>query len=149
MARGLRQLKIIDIVNSNNIETQQELTDLLTEAGFESTQATISRDIKELGIVKIMTPNRKFRYVYGHAERAVTNKFGNLFRESVLSIKSAQNIICIKTMTGSANTAAAFIDTLSLEEIIGSIAGDDTVMLVCSSDSVVESIIRILQSYLD
>lgn len=149
MARGLRQLKIIDIVNTNNIETQQELTEILTEAGFESTQATISRDIKELGIVKIMTPNRKFRYVYGHAERAVTNKFGNLFRESVLSIRSAQNIICVKTMTGSANTAAAFIDTLGIEEIIGSIAGDDTVMLVCSNEIVVDSIIKILHSYMD
>lgn len=148
MPRGLRQLKIIELVNNNVIETQNELTEKLIEAGFPVTQATISRDIKELGITKTMTASRRYKYTYGHAEQVMANKFNNLFKESVVSVKSAGNIVVIKTIIGSANSAAAFIDNLDMIEIIGSIAGDDTIMLVISSEHAVETVKRKLNSYL-
>lgn len=148
MARSLRQLKMIEIVNNNNVETQGELAQLLLEVGFEATQATISRDIKELGIIKVMTPSRRFRYVYGQAERAISNKFSNLFKEAVICLKSAGNLIIVKTMTGSANSACAFIDNLEINEVIGTIAGDDTVMIVVENISNVDQVKGVLQGYM-
>lgn len=148
MSRSARQLKMIEIVNNNNVETQSELTQLLQEAGYPSTQATISRDIKELGITKIMTPLRRFKYVHGQVEKSISAKFSNLFKESVISIKSAENIVVIKTMIGSANSACAFIDNMENVDVIGSIAGDDTVMLVISSLHAVEKVKNLLNSYL-
>lgn len=148
MPRGNRQLKIIDIIANHNIETQTELTQMLLDAGYAVTQATVSRDIKELGITKVMTPQRRYKYTYAHEERTLNSKFNNLFKESVLSIKSAGNIIVLKTVIGSANTAAAFIDNLEIIEVIGTIAGDDTIMLVASSENAVENVKRKLNSYL-
>lgn len=148
MPRGNRQLKIIDIIANHNIETQTELTQMLLDAGYAVTQATVSRDIKELGITKVMTPQRRYKYTYAHEERTMNSKFNNLFKESVLSIKSAGNIIVLKTVIGSANTAAAFIDNLEIIEVIGTIAGDDTIMLVASSENAVENVKRKLNSYL-
>lgn len=148
MPRGLRQLKLIEIVNSNNIETQTELSQLLTDAGFDATQATISRDIKELGIVKVMTASRRFRYVYGESEKNLASKFSTLFKESVICLKSAQNIVVVKTMVGSANSACAFIDNLEIPEIIGTIAGDDTVMLVIDNERNVEPVKNVLEGYM-
>ena len=118
MARSARQLKLIDIINNNNVETQSELTERLIESGFAATQATVSRDIKELGVTKVMTPSRRYKYVYEHEEKIMVNKFNNLFKESVMSIKSSVNIIVVKTIIGSANSAAAFIDNLDINEII-------------------------------
>lgn len=148
MPRGNRQLKIIDIIANHNIETQTELTQMLLNSGYAVTQATVSRDIKELGITKVMTPQRRYKYTYAHEERTMNSKFNNLFKESVLSIKSAGNIVVLKTVIGSANTAAAFIDNLEIIEVIGTIAGDDTVMLVASSENAVENVKRKLNSYL-
>ena len=78
MARSARQLKLIDIINNNSVETQSELTEKLIQAGFSVTQATISRDIKELGVTKTMTPSRRYKYVYEHEEKVLVNKFNNL-----------------------------------------------------------------------
>lgn len=147
MPRGLRQLKIIELVNNNDVETQAELTQLLIDSGFGATQATVSRDIKELGITKIMTPQRRYKYVYGSAEKTISNKYTNLFKEAVSDIRSAGNIIVVKTIVGSANSAAAFVDSLNIPEIIGSIAGDDTILLVISSQNAVEAVIKTLGSY--
>lgn len=149
MPRGLRQLKLIEIVNNNNVETQTELSQLLTDAGFDATQATISRDIKELGIIKVMTPSRRFRYVYGQSEKNISNKFSALFKEAVIWLKSAQNILVVKTVIGSANSACAFIDNLDISEIVGTIAGDDTVMMVIENEYKVEQVKKILESYME
>ncbi len=148
MARSVRQLKLIDIINNSSVETQSELTEKLINAGFSVTQATISRDIKELGVTKIMTPSKRYKYVYAHEEKVLVNKFNNLFKESVLSIKSSMNIIVVKTMIGSANSAAAFIDNLAINEIIGTIAGDDTIMLVADCEESVIIVKKQLASYL-
>ena len=148
MARSARQLKLIDVINNNSVETQSELTERLIGAGFPVTQATVSRDIKELGITKVMTPSRRYKYVYAHEEKVMVNKFNNLFKESVMYIKSSINIIVVKTIIGSASSAAAFIDNLAIKEIIGTIAGDDTIMLVAESESAVDNIKKQLASYL-
>lgn len=143
MKTNKRQLKLVEIINNHEVETQGELIRLLQDAGFSTTQATISRDINELGIVKVMGANRKYKYVCPPDEtQSMVNKYNNLFKESVVSIKSAKNIVVIKTIVGSANSAAAYIDNLHIDEIVGTLAGDDTVMLVVLDDYSAENVKR-------
>ena len=131
------------------METQGELMELLSAAGFPTTQATISRDINDLGILKTLTPNKRYKYVCPPDEKEnMTNKYNNLFKEAVLSIRSAQNIIVVKTIIGSANSAAAFIDNLNITEIIGTLAGDDTILLVVVDEYSAEMVKRKLNAYL-
>ena len=149
MKRNKRQLKLIEIINNQDVETQGELMELLSAAGFPTTQATISRDINDLGILKTLTPNKRYKYVCPPDEKEnMTNKYNNLFKEAVLSIRSAQNIIVVKTIIGSANSAAAFIDNLNITEIIGTLAGDDTILLVVVDEYSAEMVKRKLNSYL-
>ena len=123
--------------------------ELLSAAGFPTTQATISRDINDLGILKTLTPNKRYKYVCPPDEKEnMTNKYNNLFKEAVLSIRSAQNIIVVKTIIGSANSAAAFIDNLNITEIIGTLAGDDTILLVVVDEYSAEMVKRKLNAYL-
>lgn len=149
MKRNKRQLKLIGIINNQDVETQGELMELLSAAGFPTTQATISRDINDLGILKTLTPNKRYKYVCPPDEKEnMTNKYNNLFKEAVLSIRSAQNIIVVKTIIGSANSAAAFIDNLNITEIIGTLAGDDTILLVVVDEYSAEMVKRKLNAYL-
>jgi len=149
MKRNKRQLKLIEIINNQDVETQGELMELLSAAGFPTTQATISRDINDLGILKSLTPNKRYKYVCPPDEKEhMTNKYNNLFKEAVLSIRSAQNIIVVKTIIGSANSAAAFIDNLNITEIIGTLAGDDTILLVVVDEYSAEMVKRKLNAYL-
>ena len=149
MKRNKRQLKLIEIINNKDVETQGELMELLSAAGFPTTQATISRDINDLGILKTLTPNKRYKYVCPPDEKEnMTNKYNNLFKEAVLSIRSAQNIIVVKTIIGSANSAAAFIDNLNITEIIGTLAGDDTILLVVVDEYSAEMVKRKLNAYL-
>ncbi len=149
MKRNKRQLKLIEIINNQDVETQGELMELLSAAGFPTTQATISRDINDLGILKTLTPNKRYKYVCPPDEKEnMTNKYNNLFKEAVLSIRSAQNIIVVKTIIGSANSAAAFIDNLNIMEIIGTLAGDDTILLVVVDEYSAEMVKRKLNAYL-
>ena len=130
--KSKRQAKIMEIISTSNIETQEQLLQELENAGFSSTQATISRDIKELRIVKELTSLGTYRYT--SASREVTNTFSNrlntIFRECVTSFDYAQNIIVIHTLPGLANAAASALDTMSRSVVLGSIAGDDTVMVI-------------------
>ena len=124
-----RQSKIIELVNSKDIETQDELCDLLRSAGFNVTQATICRDVKELGLYKTSCEGNRYKYVYLDNSRGTAPKMGLLFKESVVRIYRAENLLVIKTISGSANAAAAFIDVLNLDHIVGCIAGDDTIFV--------------------
>ncbi len=149
MNRNKRKLKLIEIINNHDVETQGELIELLNNAGYSTTQATISRDINDLGIMKMMTPNKRYKYVCPPDEKEnMTNKYNNLFKEAVMSIRSAQNIIVVKTIIGSANSAAAFIDNLNITEIIGTLAGDDTILLVVVDEYSAEMVKRKLNAYL-
>ena len=128
-----RRSKLLEIIESERIETQKELSARLSSFGFESTQATISRDIKSLGLVKIPCGDGMYKYALppgGEGENIFGGRLLTVFRESVTSFKSAQNIVVLKTLSGLAMAAAAAVDGMKLEDILGSLAGDDTVFLV-------------------
>ena len=127
-----RQAKIMEIISNTNVETQEQLLQLLQDAGFSSTQATISRDIKEMRIVKELTSLGSYRYtVYGSEnEGSFTSRLNTIFRECVVNFDYAQNIIVIRTLPGLASAAASAIDSMNMNPIVGSLAGDDTVMVI-------------------
>ncbi len=130
--KARRQAKIMEIISTKNVETQEQLLELLQEAGFVSTQATISRDIKELRIVKELTSFGTYRYTT--AVREVPNTFlgrlNTIFRECVTEFDYAQNIVVIHTLPGLAGAAASALDAMSMSVVLGTIAGDDTVFVV-------------------
>ena len=134
MARSSRQSKILELISTKEIETQEELARELKNANFEITQATISRDIKELGLTKILSSSGKYKYaILGSEQQVVTNKYINIFRESVISVKSALNLTIVKTVKGMGASVCSFIDKLNLNELLGATYGDDTVMLAFPS----------------
>ncbi len=135
MARNLRQSKILEVIANNAIETQEELCTALKNANCEVTQATISRDIKELGLIKILDEaSKKYKYAVRHTEeQAVSNnRFTNIFKESVIKILPIENMVVIKTIKGLAGTVSSFIDKFNLDYVVGSVFGDDTVMVIVS-----------------
>ncbi len=136
MARSARQSKILELISVKEIETQDELARELKNANFDITQATISRDIKELGLTKILTNSGRYKYaIVGSDEQQISNKFVSIFREAVISVKSVLNIVVIKTLKGLGSSVCSFVDKLNLNELIGAVNGDDTVMLIFPSAS--------------
>lgn len=124
-----RQSKIIEIIQKNEVETQDELSALLEKDGFRVTQATVSRDIRELKLTKIPTAGGRQKYaVITDAPENLSKKYERVLREGFLSIDMAQNILVIKTVSGMASAVCAAIDAMKMREIVGSIAGDDTIM---------------------
>ena len=130
--KSKRQSKIMEIISGRNVETQEQLLELLQEEGFRCTQATISRDIKELRIVKELTNLGAYRYTASSGEPAgsFSARLNTIFRECVTSVDYAQNIIIIRTLPGLASAAASAIDAMGMNKVVGSLAGDDTVMVV-------------------
>ena len=127
-----RQAKIVEIISNINVETQEQLLEKLQEAGFNSTQATISRDIKELRIVKELTSFGTYRYTTAAKElpSSFSGRLNTIFRECVTNFDYAQNIIVIHTLPGLANAAASALDAMNMSVVLGTLAGDDTVMVV-------------------
>lgn len=124
-----RQSKIIEIIQKNEVETQDELSALLEKDGFRVTQATVSRDIRELKLTKIPTAGGRQKYtVITDAPENLSKKYERVLREGFLSMDMAQNILVIKTVSGMASAVCAAIDAMKMREIVGSIAGDDTIM---------------------
>ena len=133
MARNSRQSKILELISTQEIETQDELVTALKNANFDVTQATISRDIKELGLIKILTDSKKYKYtVVSSSVQALSNKCLNIFKECVISVKSAMNLTIVKVIKGTAGMVSGLIDQLSLSQILGCTYGDDTVMVITS-----------------
>ena len=130
--KSQRQAKIMEIISNRNVETQEQLLEQLQAAGFRSTQATISRDIKELRIVKELTNFGTYRYTAATDEVSGTfsSKLNTIFRECITGYDYAQNLIVIRTLPGLASAAASAIDAMGMSVVVGSIAGDDTVMVV-------------------
>ena len=111
MARSARQSKILELISTKEIETQDELARELKNANFEITQATISRDIKELGLTKILSSSGKYKYTFvGSDEQAISNKYISIFKEAVISVKSALNLVVLKTMKGTGSGIRSFVD---------------------------------------
>ena len=124
-----RQSKIIEIIQKNEVETQDELSALLEKDGFRVTQATVSRDIRELKLTKIPTAGGRQKYaVITDAPENLSKKYERVLRGGFLSMDMAQNILVIKTVSGMASAVCAAIDAMKMREIVGSIAGDDTIM---------------------
>ena len=130
--KSQRQAKILEIISTTNVETQEQLLQELEEAGFRSTQATISRDIKELRIVKELTNLGTYRYTTSNGEisGSFSARLNTIFRECVIGFDYAQNIIVIRTLPGLASAAGSAIDAMNMSMVVGSLAGDDTVMVV-------------------
>ena len=124
-----RQSKIIEIIQKNEVETQDELSALLEKDGFRVTQATVSRDIRELKLTKIPTASGRQKYaVITDAPENLSKKYERVLREGFLSMDMAQNILVIKTVAGMAMAVAAAVDAMKWNEVVGCIAGDDTIM---------------------
>lgn len=133
--KNSRHTRILEIIGENVIETQDDLITKLRESGYEVTQATVSRDIKQLGLVKTATKNGGYKYTVARNDSTGgESKLKNIMRETILSAQNAENIVVIKTYSGMANAAAAAMDALSGDAILGSIAGDDTIFIVVPSD---------------
>ena len=130
--KSQRQAKIMEIISNRNVETQEQLLALLQDEGFRATQATISRDIKELRIVKELTSLGTYRYTVANSEvgSSFSTRLNTIFRECVTGFDYAQNIIIIRTLPGLASAAGSAIDAMNMSMVVGSLAGDDTVMIV-------------------
>lgn len=126
-----RHAKILEIINSKDIETQEELASELRKSGMDITQATVSRDIKELKLIKVLGENGKYKYAtISHTENFLSNKLINIFSQTVISVENVQNFIVIKTISGSGSAAAEAIDSLKFEGIAGTVAGDNTIFIL-------------------
>ena len=148
MQRAKRQQKILEIIASKEIDTQEELCDELNKSNFRVTQATISRDVKELKLYKVDGVQKKYRYASLDVDDGVNNRMTSLYKGCVLSINSANNLILVKTMRGNGSTVGVFVDSLKINEIIGSVAGDDTLLIVVDSNEHTPVVVTLLQEYL-
>ena len=134
-----RQTKMLELIKKHDIETQEELSDYLQKEGYQVTQATVSRDIRELKLTKVAMSNGRQKYAaLTEANEDLSEKYTRVFRDAFVSMDMAQNILVIKTVSGMAMSVAAAIDAMHLHEIVGCIAGDDTIM--CAVRSVDDTI---------
>ena len=136
--KNKRHMKIRQVISDKPIETQEELADELKKQGFNVTQATVSRDIKELRLVKVLTDND--RYCYAEPERTtfISDRFLRMFKESIISMVSSENLIVIKTLSGTASAAPTLC--LNWDNILGTIAGDNTILVIARSKADVKDI---------
>lgn len=142
-----RHAKILELIESSEIETQEDLANCLKTTGFNVTQATVSRDIKELRLIKVLTREGKYKYAtIKQQESGISDRFLKLFRDSVLSVDHAGNTIVIKTLVGAANAAAAAIDAVDLKDVVGTLAGDDTIFLLVRDGYSVDDTIEIFKN---
>lgn len=129
-----RQAKILELISKNDVETQEELSDYLEREGYQVTQATVSRDIRELKLTKLPMSNGRQKYVaLVETDEDMSKKYTRIFKDGFLSMDMAQNMLVIKTVSGMAMAVAAALDAMHLYEIVGSIAGDDTIMCAVRS----------------
>ncbi|MBO2516208.1 MAG: arginine repressor [Clostridiales bacterium] len=134
--KNARQTTILNNIANKDVETQEELASELRSMGINVTQATVSRDIKELRLVKILGKNGYYKYAAAEkSEKSHNDRFVRMFVDSVLSITYANNIIVIKTLSGSANVAAEAIDSMEWEEILGTMAGDNTILVIVRTNA--------------
>ena len=147
--KNVRQTAILSIIEQYDIETQEELASRLRKMGIDVTQATVSRDIKELRLLKVLSASGGYKYATADkAEHGLSDRFVRMFKDSVLSINFANNIIVIKTLSGSANVAAEAIDSMRLPQILGTMAGDNTILVVVRNEEEAEKTVEVFQDML-
>ena len=145
-----RHSKIVELIGKYEIETQEELADRLNEAGFNVTQATVSRDIRELQLVKTATADGRYRYVPASASGKVTHspsRFEMIFRESVLKVDYAGHMVLVKCFSGMANAACEVFDAKQWDNVVGTLSGDDTFFILMRSEDDAAAIYKQLQQY--
>ena len=141
--KNARQAAILSIIEQYDIETQEELAGKLKAMGIVVTQATVSRDIKELRLLKVLSGSGGYKYATADkAEHGLSERFVRMFKDSVLSISYAGNIVVIKTLAGSANVAAEAIDSMHLSEILGTMAGDNTILAIVQNEADAETTVN-------
>ncbi|WP_027399308.1 arginine repressor [Anaerovorax odorimutans] len=141
--RYARQNKILDIINNHEVETQDKLVSLLNKNGFKVTQATISRDIKELHLIKTLSSTGKYIYTVGKSmDQPISDRFIKIFKETIQTVVSSGNIVLVKTLSGCGSAAAEAIDSLNFPNVIGSIAGDNTILLVINDPMNVPALVN-------
>lgn len=139
MLRSTRQSKILELIQMKNISTQEELSSELAVHGFKVTLATVSRDIKELGLIKAMNDKGEYKYVtVSSVEQKVPVKLINVFKEAVITFIPVNNLLIIKTLSGSAGAVANVVDQLNPREMLGSVAGDDTLLIIAENAEAVD-----------
>ncbi len=134
--KNLRQKAIVEIIEKYEVDTQQRLAELLQQRGFEVTQATVSRDIKDMSLIKVATDRNTYKYALPHAVQSMsgTQKFHSIFHDSIISADVAGNLLVIKTYPGMANAVCAAMDQMDFEDVVGTIAGDDTIFMAIRSE---------------
>ncbi len=144
--KNVRQVAILEVIEKQAIETQEELAEALRQRGIKATQATVSRDIRELRLLKVLTPSGTYKYATADkAESGLTDRFARMLKESLLSVASSGHLIVVKTLSGSANMAAEALDSLHWPEILGSLAGDNTILLIIREDASAAEVVKRIQ----
>ena len=147
MSKKERLRLILSLIEEQEIDNQKELTDALLNAGLNVSQATVSRDINELNLVKVAGAKRKTRYAQGNiGDDKFSGKFAELFKQVSVSIASANNLIVIKTLSGNAGSAGMAIDAMQAPEILGTVAGDDTLLIITKSNKDAELLLKRLRN---
>ncbi|MHC1721142.1 MAG: arginine repressor [Clostridiaceae bacterium] len=136
-----RHSKILEIINSQDIETQEELAEELKKSGMNVTQATVSRDIKELKLIKVLSNSGKYKYAtIMHTESLMSNKLVSIFAQTVIQVENVDNFVVVRTISGSASAAAEAIDSLNFEGVAGTIAGDNTIFVLTRNSDKAQTI---------
>jgi len=147
--KNKRHEKILELIENYNIETQEELAGMLIDAGFVVTQATVSRDIKKLELIKVKTNGSHQKYTVNAVHKPeISDRSVRVLREAISDMEDAQNLLVIKTASGMAMAAAAALDSLKIPEIIGSIAGDDTIMCVTKDNKMTKTVMEKIRAIL-
>lgn len=141
--KSIRHAMILEIIENMEIETQGDLADELNRHGVKVTQATVSRDIKDLKLVKVISESGGYKYALpDRKEKGINDRLIRIFSESVLSVTAAENIVVLKTLTGSASAAAETVDSLHWPEIVGTLAGDNTIFVVVQNKETVDDVVN-------
>lgn len=144
-----RHSKILEIIKMKDIETQEDLAEELKKIGMDVTQATVSRDIKELKLIKVLSDKGTYKYsVINPSENFLSNKLVNVFTHTVLNVENVKNMVVVKTISGSGSAAAEAIDSMQFVGIAGSIAGDNTIFILCINEEKAQELVKKLKKML-
>ena len=148
--RYTRQNKIIELIGSHEVETQEKLAELLRESGFDVTQATVSRDVKELGIIKALTKAGQYKYTMPEqAVRQTVDSYTKIFKDTVQKVAATGNLVVVKTLTGCANAACEAFDSMEFSDILGSIAGENTFLVICGEPKSAQAVVARFEGLLN
>ena len=148
--KSARHNLILEIIESMDIETQEELAEELKRRGVRVTQATVSRDIKELRLLKVLSESGGYKYAtVERAEKGMNDRFARILAESIVNIESVNNLVVINTLSASANAAGEAIDSMKWNEVLGTIAGDNTLLIIARSNEAVETLLTRLNALLN